>query len=824
MLAQPGLASPTGSPATTDRRTFAMIEAEAEASASAALEKARRRVTEARARASAQDELIALRDIVFLEDSTCEVLTPELVRGIELATGLHDQETLDFLTFHKGSALACRGQPVEGARLMAYALTDAEERKFDQVLARLYWSQAVYSVRNSQGTDEAAGWALKAFNLFERMGDRLGMAAALQTRAYALRAPVDASADDLELAVKLDEQALALHSGHGSADVELDLGLSYYRQHKYDEAAEIWKHAKGLGSASRGTANILDFRIGDVELARGRLRIARAQFTKVIESNEADAVTLAHTLERLAVLESREGNRTAAIAALVRARSVLDPKAVPRLEIDDHAAAAEMYATLGDYKQAFDEQAAGLAVERAATAATNKKAFAALKLKSSLELKERENALLVAREADSRVRRANLLLGLSLAIAMTLLMAGVAVLVQLRSRARTRAHALTERLSSVGREVTATLQLPLVAQRLDEALRAEAGAASSALWLVDGELVNGESHGALLDAALATLARRCVNEGVDLLERAPADAAATWLLGVPLGNAGGFMGALCVLFKSQTSPSPRLRQVAHALSIYATAALANVRNAHELGRVEAALASEKAQNMVAHAAKMVTIGALASGIVHEMSHPVTSMMLQGDNAAATLKRDATADLGPALASILRETHRLARLVGRLRDFTRVDVPRIMSVDLQAVVADAHALFEPRLRMERVACELNLRSLVVRADPERLSLVIANIAINAMDAMRESRDRNLFIDSETDGERAWIRIRDTGPGLTRDQLDHLFEPFFTTKPAGQGVGLGLSLSMQTLHSMQGTLTAANDLQGGAVFTLSVPLAG
>ena len=68
------------------------------------------------------------------------------------------------------------------------------------------------------------------------------------------------------------------------------------------------------------------------------------------------------------------------------------------------------------------------------------------------------------------------------------------------------------------------------------------------------------------------------------------------------------------------------------------------------------------------------------------------------------------------------------------------------------------------------------------------------------------------------------VRDNGPGLSEEAFARLFEPFFTTKPAGQGLGLGLTLSAGILDEYGGTLVASNHPDGGACFTMVLPMAG
>jgi two-component system C4-dicarboxylate transport sensor histidine kinase DctB len=69
----------------------------------------------------------------------------------------------------------------------------------------------------------------------------------------------------------------------------------------------------------------------------------------------------------------------------------------------------------------------------------------------------------------------------------------------------------------------------------------------------------------------------------------------------------------------------------------------------------------------------------------------------------------------------------------------------------------------------------------------------------------------------------MTICDNGPGISEDALPQIFDPFFTTKDVGSGLGLGLSIAYKIVHDFSGSLSAANGTDGGAVFTMSLPLA-
>jgi signal transduction histidine kinase len=101
-------------------------------------------------------------------------------------------------------------------------------------------------------------------------------------------------------------------------------------------------------------------------------------------------------------------------------------------------------------------------------------------------------------------------------------------------------------------------------------------------------------------------------------------------------------------------------------------------------------------------------------------------------------------------------------------------------------------------------------------------VILNLVINAIQAMSGLTEgiRKLHISTESAGEKGvCVAVRDTGPGLSAENLRHLFEPFYTTKPSGMGMGLSICRSIIELHG--GRLWATGLHPHGALFQFTVP---
>jgi C4-dicarboxylate-specific signal transduction histidine kinase len=102
-------------------------------------------------------------------------------------------------------------------------------------------------------------------------------------------------------------------------------------------------------------------------------------------------------------------------------------------------------------------------------------------------------------------------------------------------------------------------------------------------------------------------------------------------------------------------------------------------------------------------------------------------------------------------------------------------------------------------------------------------VLVNLAGNALDAMEGVTEPALDISARRQGAGVLIQVRDHGPGLSEEARSRLFEPFFTTKEAGSGLGLGLAISAGIVADFGGSLSASNHPDGGAVFTLEIPVA-
>ena len=110
--------------------------------------------------------------------------------------------------------------------------------------------------------------------------------------------------------------------------------------------------------------------------------------------------------------------------------------------------------------------------------------------------------------------------------------------------------------------------------------------------------------------------------------------------------------------------------------------------------------------------------------------------------------------------------------------------------------------------------------MIIGDPIQLEQVFINLIINARDAMECTLEKSIEIKTYQDDDIVKIRVKDTGSGIEKDNIDRIFDPFFTTKKVGDGTGLGLSISYSILKSCNAEIAVKSTLGKGAIFEIHI----
>jgi two-component system C4-dicarboxylate transport sensor histidine kinase DctB len=228
----------------------------------------------------------------------------------------------------------------------------------------------------------------------------------------------------------------------------------------------------------------------------------------------------------------------------------------------------------------------------------------------------------------------------------------------------------------------------------------------------------------------------------------------------------------------------------------------------------------RAEEGLVQAGKLAALGQMAAGITHELNQPLAALRTLSANAGVFLERGRMSDAVKNLEVIGELIDRMGKITGQLKAFARKDPVQLRAISLKRSVANALFLLNQRIREQQVAIaeEWPGGDVWALGDSTRLEQVIVNLSANAMDAMAGEAQPRMTIEVTAVGDRVQIAVRDNGPGIPEQQRSRLFEPFFTTKEPGQGLGLGLVISIGIARQLGGDLTAANRPEGGAEFVL------
>ncbi|HEU4836561.1 MAG TPA: ATP-binding protein [Pyrinomonadaceae bacterium] len=201
-----------------------------------------------------------------------------------------------------------------------------------------------------------------------------------------------------------------------------------------------------------------------------------------------------------------------------------------------------------------------------------------------------------------------------------------------------------------------------------------------------------------------------------------------------------------------------------------------------------------------------SLGEMSAGLAHEFKNAIAT--LQG-YAQLLQSMELNDKAQVAAGSLLNEVRNLSSMVTAFLNFARPQPLQLEEVCVNDLVADCAAELQVKTVVEVDP------SITVRADERMLRTALLNLVRNGAEA---NPDGDVFVSAARENESVVIQVRDTGPGISSADLQKIFIPFFTTKAKGHGIGLALTHRIVTQHG--GTLTAANALDGGALFTIKL----
>ncbi|HZW29074.1 MAG TPA: response regulator [Isosphaeraceae bacterium] len=245
-----------------------------------------------------------------------------------------------------------------------------------------------------------------------------------------------------------------------------------------------------------------------------------------------------------------------------------------------------------------------------------------------------------------------------------------------------------------------------------------------------------------------------------------------------------------------------------------------------LGRVRRLIEFRQMAGLAMLNQQLAQIGRLLTGIVHEIRGPLA--VIRGNAELLRLNHPSDAEEAQWIESILRSTRLLQLRLDHLMATVRNRSAEVQVIDVPPLLHEAVDLFvkglPPGDRQVQVEVVGEPPVPQVRVDPGRLMQVLLNLLSNAQEALaRTQRAGRILVRCGTavSQGQSWVTVdvADDGPGIPEVYIDRIFEPFFTTRE--EGTGYGLYLAREIVKEQAGHITARNNPEGGATFTIWLP---
>ncbi|MCX7681077.1 MAG: response regulator [Anaerolineae bacterium] len=301
-----------------------------------------------------------------------------------------------------------------------------------------------------------------------------------------------------------------------------------------------------------------------------------------------------------------------------------------------------------------------------------------------------------------------------------------------------------------------------------------------------------------------------VDDAVGIVSRA--------ILCVPLRIRDRVIGAIEVINKLDGEFTKQDLELLEAMAASVAVAVDNANLYRELADFAEEL--ERSQAQLVQAEKMAAIGRLAASIAHEINNP-----LQAIHNALHLSMHERLDEARRkqyLTMAQAEVQRLIEIVQRMLDFYRPSRGGMEPTNVNYVAENVLALAQKRLQHGhvRVHTSFDPSLPLVPMVADQITQVFLNIVINAIEAMPSGGDLWLETGLSEDGRWVLTSFRDTGQGMSAEQLANLFEPFYTTKADGTGLGLAISYGIIERHG--GEIEVSSQINEGTTFIVKLPV--
>jgi len=229
---------------------------------------------------------------------------------------------------------------------------------------------------------------------------------------------------------------------------------------------------------------------------------------------------------------------------------------------------------------------------------------------------------------------------------------------------------------------------------------------------------------------------------------------------------------------------------------------------------------KETQEELIQASKMISLGQMAAGAVHEIKNIL--FVIAGQIEILETEEGASPLVKQTVASMRKQVTVMQDIVRGILDFSKKKDVAFSGCDVNKVLGSCVELLKYQTKVRdkvKVVEELASEPLTICGNSNQLQEVFLNLMMNAAQAMEEDGGV-LTVRSSLKNEFAEVEFRDTGKGMSEETRLKIFKPFFTTKATG--TGLGLSLCLKIIENHQGFIDVASQEGVGTVFTVRLPL--
>ena len=245
-------------------------------------------------------------------------------------------------------------------------------------------------------------------------------------------------------------------------------------------------------------------------------------------------------------------------------------------------------------------------------------------------------------------------------------------------------------------------------------------------------------------------------------------------------------------------------------------------------RRRAELEVHNTRQKLTHLGRVTMLGELTASLAHELNQPLTAILSNAQTARLLLENPSPdlQEIREILDDIAMDDQRAGQIIRGLRGLLKKSELNFLPLDINSVILDVVRLIRSDALIKHVTICTQLASDLpaIRGDRIQLHQVLLNLAINALDAMKDTPvgERRLQFESERqEGTHALlVSVLDSGMGIPPDKLNQIFEPFITNKAHGLGMGLAICRSIITMHG--GRIWATSNTDQGTTFRFELPI--